>query len=100
MALQLAAFQLSAGQPDVAIRLVDENLGTARRAEHAALLSLLMLVKAEALELKGEVRKASPIHREALAWARYGFGTDSEVRARAAEILAISPRSRRTGGAV
>ena len=100
VALQLAAFQLSAGQPDLAIRLVDENLRTVRRAEHAALLSLLLLVKAEALELKGEPRAAASIHREALAWARYGFGSDSEVRARAAEILAISPRSRRSGGAV
>ena len=100
VALQLAAFQLSAGQPDLAIRLVDENIRTARRAEHAALLSLLMLVKAEALELKGEVRTAAEVQREALAWARYGFGSDSEVRARAAEILAISPRSRQSKGAV
>ncbi len=98
VALQLAAFQLSAGNPDQAIRLVDQNLDVTRRAEHAALLSLMLLVKAEAFELKNNSRAAADIHREALAWARYGFGSDAEVRARAKEILAISPRTRQSGG--
>ena len=94
VALQLAAFQLSIGRPDTAIRLVDESLPVTRRAENAVLLSLLLLVKAEALAIQGNDDAASTTQRDALAWARYGFGSDAEVRERAAEILAISPRTR------
>lgn len=100
VALQLAAFQLSIGRTGEAIRLVDENLSVTRRSENAVLLSLFLLVKAEALALDGKTGASARVHREALAWARYGFGSDAEVRERAAEILAISPRSRQTGGAV
>ena len=48
----------------------------------------------EALELLDQPREARRIQNEALAWARYGFGSEGEVRDRAAEILAISPRTR------
>lgn len=94
VAMQIAAFQLSAGRADIAIALVDQNLDAVTQAEHAALLSLLLMVKAEALELLDRPAEARRIQNEALAWARYGFGSDAEVRERAAEILAISPRSR------
>lgn len=94
VAMQIAAFQLSAGRPDIALRTVDRNLKAVRTAEHAALLSLLLMVKAEALQIKGDTRAADEVQTEALGWARYGFGSDKEVRARAAEILAISPRTR------
>ncbi len=96
VALQIAAFQLSAGHAEMAQQLVDQHLDTVRQAEHASLLSLLLLVKAEALELQSKPGEATRVRREALAWGRYGFGSASEVRDRAAEILAISPRSRRT----
>jgi hypothetical protein len=94
VALQVAAFQLSAGRAAVARQLIDQNLATVRRAEHASLLSLMLLVKAEALELQGRADEARGIHREGLAWGRYGFGNGEEVLRRADEILAISPRSR------
>ena len=94
VALQIAAFQLSAGRADVAVALVDGNLAIVRQTEHAALLSLLLLVKAEALELLNRPDDARAVQREALAWARYGFGDEDEIRNRASEILAISPRFR------
>ncbi len=97
VALQVAAFQLSAGRGGIAQQLIDQNLDTVRRAEHASLLSLMLLVKAEALELQSEPSEAAAVRREALAWGRYGFGAGREVKERAAEILAISPRSRRSG---
>ncbi len=100
VALQVAAFQLSAGRAEIAEQLVNQNLETVRRAQHASLLSLLLLVKAEALELQGNSREASVVQREALAWGRYGFGAGQEVRTRAAEILAISPRSRASGAPI
>ncbi|MEL7149772.1 MAG: DUF2927 domain-containing protein [Pseudomonadota bacterium] len=96
VALQVAAFQLSAGQAAIAQQLIDQNLRTVQRAEHASLLSLMLLVKAEALELQSRPAEAAKIRRDALGYGRYGFGASSEVRERAAEILAISPRSRRT----
>lgn len=97
VALQVAAFQLSAGRAEVAMQLVDQNLATVRRAEHAALLSLMLMVKAEALELRGQSSEAAQVQREALAWARYGIGDAATIRDRADEILAISPRSRTDG---
>ncbi|MEM6385014.1 MAG: DUF2927 domain-containing protein [Pseudomonadota bacterium] len=98
VALQVAAFQLSAGQAKLAQQLIDQNLRTVRRAEHASLLSLMLLVKAEALELQGKSAEAARIQREALGYGRYGFGANSEVRERAAEIMAISPRNRQVAG--
>lgn len=94
VALQVAAFQLSAGRAEIAEQLVNQNLATVQKAEHASLLSLLLLVKAEALELQEKPLEAAQVRRDALAWGRYGFGQNGAVRTRAAEILAISPRSR------
>ncbi|WP_413718881.1 DUF2927 domain-containing protein [Silicimonas sp. MF1-12-2] len=94
VAMQVAAFQLSAGRAEVAINLVDQSLDAVNEAEHAALLSLLLMVKAEALVLLDRDWDARRVQDEALAWARYGFGSEKEVRERAAEIRAISPRAR------
>lgn len=92
VAMQLAAFALSSGQADVAIGIVDSNLDVVARAENAALLATLLMVKAEALELKGRATEARAVRRDSLGWARYGFGDEREVRARAAEIAALAPR--------
>ena len=97
VAMQLAAFQLSAGRADVALALADRHIPVVTRSEHAALLSLLLLVKAEALAIMARSDEASQVQRDALAWARYGFGDEREIRARAAEIRAISPRPRTAG---
>lgn len=97
VALQVAAFQLSAGRGEIAAALIDQNLATVRRAEHASLLSLMLMLKAEALELQSNPTEAARIQREALAWARYGFGDGATIRERADEIIAISPRSRTDG---
>lgn len=95
VALQVAAFQLSAGRGALAEQLIDVHLRTVQRAEHASLLSLMLFVKAEALELQKKGQDAARAQKDALAWGRYGFGRGSIVRQRAAEIMAISPRSRR-----
>lgn len=96
VALQVAAFQLSAGRGALAEQLIDVHLRTVQRAEHASLLSLMLFVKAEALELQGKSNEAARAQKDALAWGRYGFGRGSVVRERAAEIMAISPRNRQT----
>ncbi|MEL6169992.1 MAG: DUF2927 domain-containing protein [Pseudomonadota bacterium] len=91
VAMQLAAFALSAGQGDVALEIVNDNLRAVAEAENAALLATLLMVKAEALDLVGRSAEAREVRRDSLGWARYGFGAEAEVRARAAEIAGLTP---------
>lgn len=96
--LQIAAFQLAAGRAEDAQRTIDANLAAVRRAEHASLLSLMLLLKAETLRLQDEDAAANRLQQDALGYARYGFGDGDIVRERASEILAISPRNRPNEG--
>lgn len=92
--MQLAAFALSAGRADDADRLAARAIPAVRAAENAALLATLMLIRAEALDLKGRTTEAQAVRKDALGWARYGFGPDADVRRRVAEIAALSPSNR------
>ncbi|MBT8459311.1 MAG: DUF2927 domain-containing protein [Boseongicola sp.] len=94
VAMQIAAFQLSAGRAEVALGLVNRNLEVVTQSEHAALLSLLLLIKAEALAILDRPIQSAEAQNDALAWARYGFGNEADIRARVSEIRAISPRTR------
>jgi hypothetical protein len=94
--MQMAAFALSSGQADEAIRLVDRALPAVRAAENAALLATLLMIRAEALDLLGRGREARAARLDSLAWGRYGFGAETAVRARAAEIAALVPRAVQT----
>lgn len=89
--MQMAAFALSAGQPDEAIRLADRAIPAVTQAENAALLSSLMMIKAEALDMTGRSVEAQALRIDSAGWARYGFGTDEQVRARLSEIAVLSP---------
>lgn len=89
--MQMAAFALSAGQPEEALRLVDRDLPAVTRAENAALLATLLMMKSEALAMLGRVSEARSARLDSLGWARYGFGSDELVRARMAEIAALAP---------
>ncbi|PRY21441.1 Protein of unknown function (DUF2927) [Aliiruegeria haliotis] len=91
VAMQLAAFSLSAGQAGATINFVDDSIPAVRAAENAALLSTLMLMRAEALEMQGQLSQARAERTEALGWARYGFGAEDLVRGRAGEIAALAP---------
>ena len=91
VAMQLAAFALAAGDPDAVLRIVEPQLEPARRGENAALLASLLLMQAEALDLAGDPAEARTVRAESLGWARYGFGTEEVVRARAAEIASLAP---------
>ncbi len=90
--MQLAAFALSTGDAATAIRLADTHLPVARRAENAALLATLLLVKAEAIEAQGRADEAAAVRLDSLGWARYGFGSDAEVALRVVEIGVLRPR--------
>lgn len=97
IAMQLAAFALSAGQPESAIAIVDANTDAVIAGQNAALLSALLLVKSEALRDTGRAAAARRLRAEALGWARYGFGEGAELRRRVAEIGAIAPNRRNAG---
>jgi hypothetical protein len=95
--MQLAAFALSQGDAAAAIARADRAAPVAAAAQNAGLLASLLMVKAEALDLAGQPDAARAMRLDSLGWARYGFGPDSEVRARLAEIAALNPARRRAG---
>lgn len=95
--MQLAAIALSTGQPGQAIQFADRAIPVVQRAENAALLATLMLIKAEAYEAQGMVAEARATRLDSLGWARYGFGSEAQVRARMAEVAALGARGRRGG---
>jgi len=94
VAVQLAAFALSSGDADETLRLVEGAIPVAARAENAALLATLMMFKAEALDLEGRVNEAEAVRLDSLGWARYGLGSEYNVRARLAEIASLNPGGR------
>ena len=94
VAVQMAAFSLSAGQPQAAVDLVNTHFGAAMAAENAGLLATLLMIKAEALDAQGRSEEARITRLDSMGWARYGFGSDQEVRSRMAEIAALSPPRR------
>ncbi|SLN44163.1 hypothetical protein AQS8620_01762 [Aquimixticola soesokkakensis] len=94
VAMQLAAFTLTAGQPRSALDLADGAIPAARQAENGALLASLLMIKSEALALLGRSTEARAVQLDSLAWARYGFGSDTEVIESAAEIHRLAHLSR------
>ncbi len=94
VAMQMAAYALSAGDAGQAMDIVDAHLAPVAEAENAALLATLLMVKAEALEQLDRAGEAQAVRAESLGWARYGFGSDAEVRTRATEIHALAGSAR------
>lgn len=91
VSMQLAAFALAAGNGNAALELVNANLPAVIASKNAALLSTLLMIKAEALDMLGRTNEARTVRSDALGWARYGFGSDKTVHRRLAEIAAIAP---------
>lgn len=95
VATQTAAYAIAIGDGASALRQITPHLPVAARAQNAALLSTLMLLQAEALELTGQYEQARAVRLDSLGWARYGFGSDWAVRAKMREISALSPLNNR-----
>jgi hypothetical protein len=91
VSVQLAAFALSTGDGEAVLSLVEGALPVAAAYENAALLATLMMFKAEALEMTGRSSEARAVRLDSLAWARYGFGAEANVRARLREISSLNP---------
>ncbi|MDA7965029.1 DUF2927 domain-containing protein [Ruegeria sp.] len=77
---QTAAFALARGQGPDALPDLDQAIDVMMRAENAALLATLMLLKSEALRQAGRLDQARAVRLDSIGWARYGFGSDVVVR--------------------
>ena len=91
VATQLAAYSITQGKGQEALQLVSPHIQTARLNENAALLSTLLLLRAEALDLENRTSEAQAVRMDSLGWARYGFGSDWAVRAKLREIASLNP---------
>jgi hypothetical protein len=89
--MQLAAFALSTGRFDEALRLTGAAMPAATLGENAALLSTLLMIRAEALDGLGRTSQAQQVRLDSLSWGRYGFGTNAELGARLTEIASLTP---------
>ena len=94
VAVQGAALALSRGRPEDAIKISDDNSAVALRAENANLLSTLLMLKAQALDVQNKPEQANIVRLDSLAWARYGMESSAEIRMRLREIAALPPRKR------
>ena len=92
VAVQLAAFTLISGNAEATLAITDDAILIARQHQNAALMSLLMMFKAEALDLQGKTDEAMALRLDSLGWARYGFGNRDEVINRLNEIASLPPR--------
>ena len=88
--MQLAAFALSTGSYEDALRLTGAAMPATTQGENAALLATLLMIRAEALDALGRTSEAQQVRLDSLGWGRYGFGTNAEVGARLTEIASLT----------
>ncbi len=93
IAAQLTAFTLISGDADATIAIADDAIPVARRHQNAALMAILMMFKAEALDLKGDTDAGMALRLDSLGWARYGFGSRDAVIERLNEIASLPPQT-------
>lgn len=93
--MQLGALALQAGEFGKAIAFADRALPAARQGENAALLATIQMIRSEALSAAGRPDEARQARLDSLGWARYGFGSDAQIRARMTEISALASRGQR-----
>jgi len=94
VAAQLTAHAIARGDATTALQILRGQTELATQYENATLLASLLMLKAEAQEMTGQVEAARATRRESLGWARYGFGPDWAVRAKLHEVAALNPARR------
>ena len=94
--MQLAAYALASGDAKAALDIANRAMPVVSAAENASLMATLMMVKAEALQMQGRGREASAVRMDSIGWARYGFGSESQIKARASEISALARRGNKS----
>ena len=91
--LPLAAHALSTGQTELALSLADRGAVAAADGQNAALYAQFLMVKAEALAMRGMTGEAERLRSTAYAYAIYGFGSDAAIRQRADSIARLAARA-------
>jgi hypothetical protein len=92
VAMQLAAFSLLAGDAERIMALTTPAIPVAERHQNPALLSILMMFQAEALDLLGKPEEAMALRLDSLGWGLYGFGSRDAVIERLNEIASLAPQ--------
>lgn len=88
--MQLAAIALASGAQGASLAYADRAIPVARHGENATLLATLLLIRSEALAATGRTDEAVQARLDSLGWARYGFGSQAQIRARMSEIAALA----------
>ena len=70
---QLAHHYVSLGQVEEALEVLGPAIRVDGEYENAALVSVLMFLKAEALKLMSKCNEASKVRLDTFEYARYGF---------------------------
>ena len=91
--LPLAAHALATGQTELALSLADRGAVAAADGQNAALYAQFLMVKAEALAVRGLGTEADRLRATAYAYAIYGFGSDDAIRQRADSIARLAARA-------
>ena len=91
--MQMAAFALNAGQYDQVSELAQRAAPVVKREQNAAMLATLMFLRAAALDASGRRAEAEAIRLDSQPWARYGFGSEAQVRARMSEVNSLARRN-------
>lgn len=94
VAAPLAAFALSRGNAQEALRIIDANIPAAKQFQNAVTLANLLMLKSEAHEALGQTVLAQNAQFDSLGWARYGLGPDWIVRAKQREVALLNPNNR------
>lgn len=90
--MQLAALSLANGQPDQALRFTERAIPVIRQSQNYGLLATTQLIRAEALDMLGRKAEADRLRVDSQPLARYGFGSEANIRARTREISALGLR--------
>lgn len=93
--MQLAAFALATGDYGKTLAFTERAIPVVRAAQNASLLATLQVMRSEALAATGQADAARQARLDSLGWARYGFGSDAEVRGRLRDIAALAARGNR-----
>lgn len=93
--MQLGALSLAAGEYGKAIAFADRAMPVVQQGQNAALLATLLMIRSEALSAAGRPTEARQARLDSLGWARYGFGSDAQIRAHMSEIAALAQRGQR-----
>ncbi len=92
VAVQMASLSLSAGKYQSALSFINDSIPAAKDAQNGSILFSLLAMKSEIYEGLGRFADAKTLKQEAISWAHYGLGTQTEIARRLEQVAALRPR--------